>query len=261
METEPIRANRSDYPAATNESIGHQLDRFVKERLEAIARRLPPDGAPLDDALGREISTLESLSDLRKEHLMNAAPRRDWGPIVMLLATGAVITVLVFVPLSSVRAEMDILCSGVTFRTEHAVRLTGLSSLKLLQGVALAATQVEEPVDLKTIDLKPPLELRPREARSLTLGSITIPAHASVAIEQTGDPGTWSLRIASPEAIVAATLAGPVDVTSANGGPRTVNFGHGARVTLQAEQTSEPMLEIQITPSDVGSLLVRRTIP
>ena len=259
METEPIRTDRPEYPA--EESADRRLDQFVKKRLEGIAGRLPPDGAPLEEALAREISTLQRLSDLRKEHLGDAAPRRNWWLIVLLLASGAIITILVFVPLPSVRAEMDILCSAVTFRTERAVQLTGLSSLKLLQGVTFAPTQVEEPVDLKTVDLKPPLELRPREARSLTLASITIPANTNVAIQRTGDAGTWSLRIASPEAIVAATLAGPVDVTSANGGPRTVNFGHGARVTLQAEQTSEPMLEIQIMPSDASSLLVRRTIP
>ena len=262
MATEPIRAERSAYPAAAQESAGQRLDRFVKKRLEGISGRLPLDGAPLDESLAREVSTLQSLADLRKEHLQDlAGPRRKWLPIVLLLLTASIITILVFVPLPSVRAEMDILCSGVTFRTERAVQLTGLSSLKLLQGVTFAPTQVEEPANLRTIDLKPPLELRPKEPQSLTLGSITIPANTNVAIQQTADAGTWSLRIASPEAIVAATLAGPVDVASADAGPGTVNFGHGARVTLQAEQTGEPMLEIQITPSNAGSLLVRRTIP
>ena len=262
MATEPIRPDRPAYPAPAEESAAHRLDRFVKRRLEALAGRLPSDGTPLDESLAREVSTLQSLSDLRQAHLQDTAPRRrNWLPIVLFVASGAIVTILVFVPLRLVRAEIDILCSGVSFRTERAVQLTGLSSLKLLQGVAFAPTQVEEPVNLRTIELKPPLELRPRDSQSLTLGSITIPANTSVAIQQTADAGTWSLRIASPEAVVAATLAGPVDVASADSGPGTVNFGHGARVTLQAEQTGEPMLEIQITPSNAGSLLVRRTIP
>jgi hypothetical protein len=261
MATEPIRTYRPDGPTTAEVSTGHRLDRFVKKRLEGIAGRLPPDGAPLDESLAREISALQMLGDLRKEHLRDAAPRRNWWLIALLLATVGIMTILVFVPLPSVRTEMDILCSGVAFKTERAVQLTGLSSLKLLQGVTFAAMQVEEPVHLETVDLKPPLELRPREARALTLAAITIPANTNVAIRQTADAGTWSLRIASPDALVAATLAGPVDVTSAENPPRTVDFGRGARVTLQAEQTSEPMLEMHITPSDVGSLLVRRTIP
>jgi hypothetical protein len=261
MAVDPLRADRPVFPATAGESPGHRLDRFVRKRLELIAARLPSDAAPLDDSLAREVRTLESLSSLRKDHLVATPKRRELVPVAVLAMTAVVVTSLVFLPLPSVRAEMDVLCSGVTFRTQRTVQLTGLSSLKLLQGVAFAPTQVEEPVNLQTIVLKPPLELRPRESQSLTLGSITIPADTNVAIQKTEDAGTWSLQMASPQATVAATLAGPVDVASADAGSATVNFGHGARVTFEADKAGDPMLEIHITPANAGSLLVRRTIP
>jgi len=187
--------------------------------------------------------------------------RRSLLPMALLIATAAVITSLVFIPLGLVRVEMDVVCSAVTFRTARAVQLTGLSSLKLLQGVVFAPTQIEEPMNLRTFDLMPPVELRPRDDGSVTLGSITIPADTAVSIEKMADQGTWRLQIASSEAMIAATLAGSVDTSAAGSAPETINFGRGVTVALEASPSTASVLEIHVTPSDAGSFLVRRTIP
>ncbi len=244
-------------PAASPEE---RLDRFLKMRLEALASRLPPDGTPLDERLASEVTALESLSNLKREHLGGEAPkRRNLVPLVLLIATAVVITCLVFIPLPLIQVEMDLVCSAVTFRTEGAVQLTGLSSLKLLQGVAFAPAQVEEPVNLRTLELTAPMELRPKDQGSLTLSSITIPARTVVSIEKTADEGTWRLQIGSPRAKIAATLAGSVEVSAPGSAPETINFGHGAKVALDAAPSTS-MLEIHVTPGNAESFLVRRTI-
>ena len=261
MAVDPQTAGRDVHRADDAASPEERLDRFLRTRLESLASRLPPDGTPLDERVANEVAALESLSNLKREHLRVEAPqRRSLVPLALVIATAGVITCLVFIPLPLIQVEMDLVCSAVTFRTQGAVQLTGLSSLKLLQGVAFAPAQVEEPVNLRTLELRAPMELRPKDEGSLTLSSITIPARTVVSIEKTADEGTWRLQIASPDAKVAATLAGSVDVSSPGSASQTIDFGHGAKVALDASPPTS-MLEIHVTPGDAESFLVRRTIP
>jgi hypothetical protein len=242
-------------------SAAERFNRFLTSRLEALSARLPQDGLPLDETLAEETRTLESLSNLRREHFRQTPSKSRHLIPVLLVSTAVAITFLIITPLPAVRAELDIACSAITYRTRSVVQLTGLSSLKLLQAIAFAPTQIEEPRNLQTLVLMPPTEFRPTDDGALTLSSVTIPPGTQVSIEQVEEAGTWRLRIANPAATVAATLARSVRVSTTGSEPATIDFGRGTRVALKASNSKTADLEIHVSPRDVNSLLVRRTIP
>jgi hypothetical protein len=138
--------------------------------------------------------------------------------------------------------------------TASALQLTGLTSLKILQAIEFAPTLFED-----SIDMRPTLDLRPREKGSLTLSSITIPPGSEVSIQKMADEGTWRLGIKSAEAVVSLTLANGVDVSMA--GQRTeAEFGRGRPLTLKAAIDSG-RLELDITPANPASFLMRHNVP
>ena len=231
-----------------------RLDRFLTERVAAISASLPASGVPLDATLGDEVRTLEGLSHLRREHLRPEPRKRLHLVRGVFVLTAVIITALVFIPYQPLRAEMDIVCSAVTMQTATPVQLTGLTSLKILQGIEFAPTVFEG-----AIHLRPPLDVRPRENGSLTLRSITIPSGSRVSIQKMSDEGTWRLNIERTEALATLTLVNAVDV-SVPGQLIQPEFGRGRPMTLRAA-TETARLELDVTPADAASLLVRHNVP
>jgi hypothetical protein len=237
-----------------------RLDRFLADRLANVARRLPPDGAPLDAAIALEIGVLDDLSRLRREHLRPPVPpKRPYLVRGLFVATGIVITALIFVPLPVLQAEMDVSCSAVTFETRDAVLLTTLSPLKVLQAGGFEPTELEDPATDKKTPLRPIAEFRPRDDGSLTLSPVTVPPNSRVSIRKGADANAWRLEIESVDARIAATLAHAVSVSLETERPLTIDFGRGRSVDLKAANAKSP-LELDFTATDPATLLVRRNI-
>ena len=221
--------------------------------------RLPPDGAPLDSAIASEIGVLDDLSRLRREHLRPPAQKRPYLVRGLFVATAVLITALIFIPLRMIQVEMEVACSAVTFETRDAVRLTGLSSLKVLQAGGFEPTELEDPSTLKTVQLRPLLEFRPRDEGSVTLSPVGIPPNARVSIRRGADANAWRLEIESASAAIATTLARAVSVSIEGEPSLTIDFGRGLRVPLKAAGAKSP-LELDFTPVDAASVLERRNI-
>jgi S1-C subfamily serine protease len=231
-----------------------RLDRFLRARLAEISGSLPPAGTALDPTLCNEITALEGLSHLGREHLRPAARKRPHVVRGVFLVTAALITTLVFTQYAPLQAEMDIVCSALRMKTSGAVQLTGITSLELFQGIEFAPTIFND-----AIELRPTLDIRPRAGGSLTLGSVIIPAGSEVSIQKMSDEGTWRLGIESAEAVATLTLANAVDV-AVPGQLLQAEFGRGRPIALRSG-TDTARLQFEMVPADRGALLLRHNIP
>ena len=250
-------------PAApvTDDDPAERVDRFLTERLRFVAQKLPEPGLPLDGPLAIEIGVLDDLSRLRREHLRPtpSPPKRPYLVRALFLIAVVVITALIFMPLGVVQAEMDVVCSAVTFQVRDTVRLTALSSLKLLQVIGFEPIDLEDPATLQKIPMRPRLEVRPREGGSLTLSPVVVPAGARVSIRKGADANEWHLEVDGAPAKIAATVAHAVTISVEGEAPVTIDFGRGSPVALGAAGANAP-LELDLTPADAASVLERRNV-
>ena len=238
-----------------------RLTQFVRERLDQIAEHLPEGRAPVADATMREVQFLRELTQLAADVRPPAStPRQSLLIPLLVAATALCISVLVFVPLRSIRVDLDVLCSGVRFRTASPIELAGVSAMSLLEANELAPVTVEDPATLETWQVDAPIELRPGEGGSLTVSSVVIPAGGAVALLATADPRTWRLEIEHGEAAVDATVRGPVQVAG-SGFDRQIAFGRGSEIRLRATRAEPRRLGLFLSPDDAETLLTPGVIP
>ena len=245
---------------ASAQPAADTLDAYLDARVSKLSERLTASGSDaIPDADIKEVRLLRELALLSSSR--RAAPRRPRSILSRLMAlTAACITALVFIRLPAVRIDLDVLCSGLRFRTASPIQLTGLSRLTLLQTNEAAPVQVEDPATLAAISVTPPLELRPADEGTLTLSSIRIPADALVSILKTADTGTWRLDIEHKDALVAATVSGSV-VVAGGGATRTMAFGRGSRIDMRANTGNVPHLGLFVTPQLADAMLATTVIP
>jgi len=236
------------------------LDAYLDARVAKVSERLAAYGGDaIPDAAIQEVRLLRELALLSSSR--RAAPPKPHSILPRLMAlTAACITALVFLRLPAVRVDLDVLCSGLRFRTPSPIQLTGLSRLTLLQANESAPVQVEAPATLAAFSVTPPLELRPTDEGALTLSSVSIPADALVSILKTTDAGTWRLDIEHKDASVAATVSGSV-VVAGEGSTRTMAFGRGSRIDLRANTGNVPHLGLFVTPQRADAMLATTVIP
>jgi hypothetical protein len=247
-------AHASAQPAADT------LDAYLDARVERLSERLAASGGnAIPDADIREVRLLRELALLSSSRRAAPAKPRSILPGLMAL-TAACISALVFLRLPTVRIDLDVLCSGLRFRTASPIQLTGLSRLTLLQTNESAPVLVEDPATLAAISIASPLELRPADEGALTLSSISIPAGAFVSILKTADTGTWRLDIEHRDASVSATASGSVMVIG-EGATRKMAFGRGSRIDLRANTGNVPHLGLFVTPQRADTMLATTVIP
>jgi hypothetical protein len=257
MDADPRRdADPSEEPPPAADT----LDACLDARIAKLSERLAAAGTvPIDAADVQEVQLLRELAQLSTLRRTPPVKRRSIVPRLMAF-TAVGITVLVFLRLPSVRIDLDVLCSGLRFRTPSPIQLTGLSRLTLLQANEAAQVHIEDPATLQAISVTPPLELRPGADGALTLSSISIPANAFVSLLKTNDAGTWRLDIEHEEASVAATASGAV-LLAGEGSTRTLAFGRGSRIELRANTGNVPHLGLFVTPERADSMLAATVIP
>jgi hypothetical protein len=240
------------------------VDSFVRHRLTALGARLSRrKDQPIDRDAIEEVRFLRELSSLWREQQDREAAQPRGGRLVpvLFLLTALSITGLVFARLPSIGVDADLLCSAVTFRTSSPVQLTGLTRLTLLQAQEFAPVELEDAATGDLFAVRAPLELRPESAGTLTLSSVAIPADALVSLERGGDAATWRLSIEDDRAVVGATAAGAVHVSSGGAVDRTVAFGRGGVVELRAGASTPRRVDLHVTPEQTESLLAGRLIP
>jgi hypothetical protein len=232
---------------------------FVRERLARITRRLPEGDEAISDATMREVRFLSELTKLAADTPVPQARRYPIIPALLAL-TVVCITALVFVRLPTIRVDMDVLCSGLRFRTPTPIELTGVSAMSLLEANELSPVILENPETLETTQVGGPIELRPDNAGALTLSSVTIPAGATVSLLTTANPGTWRLEIEHRDAAISATARGRMQVAG-HEYARSFDFGRGSPILLRATRTEAPRLGLFLTPQRAESLLTSSLIP
>jgi hypothetical protein len=235
-----------------------RLEQFVKDRLARISGDLADRGEPVSDATMREVRFLRELTQLSAERKPISSPSR-LVPIVMAV-TGLCITALIFIPMQSIRIDLDLLCSGLRFRTPSPIELTGVSAISLLEAKELAPISLEDPETLASTQVEPPIELRPDAGGSLTLSSLIIPAGASVGLLASDNAGTWRLEIEHRDAVIGATATGRVHVAGSRFA-RGVEFGRGTPIQLRPTLTDLPRLGLFLTPAQTASVLTSSVIP
>jgi hypothetical protein len=221
---------------------GDRIDRFVAGRLQRIAADLPPPDRPLAPDLTREIEALSGLSRLREQHIRKPAPPRATVIPVVLVLTGIIVTLAVFLQVRTIAADVDIKSTAVTFRSVAPVVLTAATPLHRLVANAFAPTEIEEPLDLRRFAVVPPVELRPAANGVLMLTPISIPAGATVSIQKAGNE-TWQIDISQlgPEDSMAVNLAGPVAVSTGTLSQQ-IDFSRGVRLELSPSDATSSRL-------------------
>jgi len=243
-------------PSFTNAG---DLKEFIATRLARISHRLPEGDEPIGETTMREVRFLCELTRLAGDAPVPPTRQRSMIPALLAL-TLVCITVLVFVRLPSIRVDIDLLCSGLRFRTSTPIELTGVSAISLLEANELAPIVLENPATLEPTQLGAPIELRPEDAGSLTLSSVTIPAGAMVSLHTTANEGTWRLQIEHRDASISATARGRVQV-AAHEFAQQLEFGRGSPILLRATRTDSPRLGLFLTPQRAESLLTASVIP
>ena len=235
-----------------------RVEVFVKDRLAQIATDLGDRREPVSAATMREVRFLRELTQLSAAHTPISSPSR-LVPVVIAV-TALCITASIFIPVQSIRVDLDLLCSGLRFRTPSPIELTGVSAMSLLEARELAPISLEDPETLARTQVDAPIELRPDDGGSLTLSSVIIPAGASVALLASDNPGTWRLEIEHRDAVIAATATGLVHVAGSQF-ERGVEFGRGTPIHLRPTLTDVPRLGLLLTPEQTASALTTSVIP
>jgi hypothetical protein len=236
-----------------NERTDEELRRLLKARSAAAAESALRSGGQVSAEEIEELDRLTRLIDVRSR-TDPPKPQRSWRIAALLAATLLVVSGLLFARVRETAIELDVQATEVSFALP--------SKQVLLENVALASLGAS---GLKRIELPDSLPansgfgdggqgedqaiqiaIAEEGGRRGSVGiSAIVPAAGTQVWLRCVDPsGQYRLSLSNPHVVMSVDVYGPVVVSSAGVGPRTVDFSTPRAVVLEA---ASGILDLDLT--------------
>jgi hypothetical protein len=241
-----------------NERTDDELRRLLKARSAAAAESALRSGGQVSAEEIEELDRLTRLIDVRSR-TDPPRPQRSWRIAVLLAATLLVVSGLLFARVRETAIELDVQATEVSF--------TLPGEQVLLENAALASLGAS---GLKRIELPDSLPANSgfgdgihgeeqaiqivaaedgRRRGSVGISAIVPGAGTQVWLGRADLPGQYRLSLSNPRVTVSVDVYGPVAVSLAGVGSRTVDFSSPRAIILEA---ASGVLDLDLTFEDLA---------
>ena len=248
---------------------GHAKDplrELLDHRLEALAAQAVRAGSVPSAAEIESIASLAKLIDLRNS--LRPKQRNRW-PALVLAATLAVVSILLFVRVGETEIELEAASKELSFALAKEQMITGALDLAAL-GVS-GLRSVELPVTASGVQSGAPAVELTRDsvkgrAGSVTLAPMLLPARARITLRRSDVPNQYGVIVRAAGLSLQGALNGPIRVGLAGAPAREYDFaspqpivfaGGSEDITLDLTFLAMPQ-EPVVRQLQVGDLSVLR---
>lgn len=242
--------------AATPHDPLESLLRTEAERLGTRALQEPRDISQDDmDGLGRLARLVEIRKSLRASP--SASPWTRWTAPVVLVATLAVASLLLFTHVRQTEIELDVRVSELGLRPRADAVLLEEADLVRLGVAGAQAITVRPSADWPGLDVTSsedgPLNLEiAADAPGISLSAIRGGEGTRAWIQPGKGPGQVRVSIEGDDIEIEAALLGPVRLAGAGLQPQTVEFRIPRPAVFRAKQSA---LDLDLTAADPASIV------
>ena len=220
-----------------------KLQKLLSQKANALSEEAIRAGGKIDVS---QLEELERLERLVKAQASASKPRRkmQWSFLFVFIATLLIVSLLLFMRVSTTDIELKILVSETSFRIPKQQFLTNLMRLSSLGISGL------KKIDLPRSENKVAHEFYAtdgsefsiqlsdsdslQQTGTLTLGAIPLTTNTFVWLRAGEQPGQFGLTIKDTDLIIHAGVNGKIGMGMSTSGPEHLNFLSPNAITLKS---------------------------